>query len=272
MGTVHPILGALLLSLVFLVLWTFAPSERAAQTTPRRRSLFSVRATLTPLSWRYAGMLVLLTAVFAAASVRLGAFEPLPPLGPPGGTVAAPLDYVRLPEGWTIVGKGDYGLQNLFGRDSHSYYLYLQSAEGARVTAQLITTPSRARLTAYGPEACRVYHGSDVVGQRTVELGAGGVATMIDAKAGRQEGVRGRMSVIYWEAPFSLQGREEHARVVLFAYERDEGSFPQSVTPGIAPGGGAYDRAGSTLVDLARGIAREVVAAAGPNTQVARPA
>jgi hypothetical protein len=52
-----------------------------------------------------------------------------------------------------------------------------------------------------------------------------------------------------------------HARVTLIVQEADEETLPPPASYGLAPGGMLFDRADNTLVELARGITREVVAA-----------
>jgi exosortase/archaeosortase family protein len=266
LGTVHPVLGALLLTAVFGVLWVCA----LVLAVPRRGGATpgggAGRGAIAPASLRTICLVAAATAAFATASARLGAFEPLPALGPPGGAVDDPLQYLRLPPNWRIESQGEQHFQNLFGADSRSSWMVLRSSDGAAVMAQVITTPDRSRLQAYGPEACRIYHGGTVVGQRTVPLDAGGVARLIDTQdrsaRARDEGPR--LSVLYWEAPFLLRERQVHARVSLIGYEADEDRFPSVSRPGIAPGGPAFDRAGSILVDLAGAIMRETVASASP--------
>jgi len=175
-----------------------------------------------------------------------------------------PLEYLRLPPGWKIESQGEQNFQNLFGAASRSSWMILRSSDGAAVMAQLITTPDRRRLQAYGPEACRVYHGGNVVGQRIVPLDAGGVARLIDTqdRPAQARAQRTRLSVLYWEAPFLLGDRQLHARVSLITYQADEERFPSVTRPGIAPGGQAFDRADSVLVELAEAIMRETVASA----------
>jgi hypothetical protein len=134
-----------------------------------------------------------------------------------------------------------------------------RSSDGAQVKAQFIATPDQGRLRAYSLEACRVYHGDDVVGERRIDLGSGGVGSLIDTWDRGPFESAGRMSVLYWEAPFLLEGRTMHARVALFVVEWDEGLLPAQSEPGIAPGGQEFDRADTLLVQLARGMASELV-------------
>jgi exosortase/archaeosortase family protein len=273
LGTVHPALGAVLLTGVFLLMWLRAPVAVTAVTAWSGRQVRRVGGAVAAVSPGALAAIAVLAVLFGRESVRLEAFAPLPPVGPPGGTVATPLDYVRLPAGWNVEAQGEQAYQNLFGRESDSRWLLLRSTEGAAVMAQLITTPDRGRLRAYDPEACRLFHGGDVVGRRTIALDGGGVATLIDT-SDRRRGVEGasrrpRQSLIYWEAPFSLQGREMHARVTLIAQEADEETLPPPASYGLAPGGVLFDRADSTLVALARGITREVLAATAATAQTA---
>lgn len=264
LGTVHPALGTVLMVAVFGLLWFLAP---AAPTRPAAAGVVAVgRGGRSLPSLRTACFAAVATAAFATASARLGTFEPLPVLGPPGGPVSDQLDYLRVPPGWEIESQGEQSFQNLFGPASRSSWMILRSSDGAAVMAQLITTPERRRLQAYGPEACRVFHGGTVVGQRTVSLEAGGVARLIDTqdRGGRARGQGPRLSVLYWEAPFLLGERQVHARVSLISYEADEELLPSVSRPGIAPGGSAFDRADSALVDLAGAIMRATVATASP--------
>jgi exosortase/archaeosortase family protein len=263
MGTVHPVLGAVLLAGVFGVLWWLAPvpAEPAAPAAPAGSHTPVAAGGSRPVSWRLVGGAAVAAAAFAVGSGRLAVFEPLPPIGPPGGSVNEPLDYLRLPLEWTIEDQGVLTWQHLFGRDSHSYAVNLRSTAGALVKAQVVVTADRSRLQAFGLQACRDYHGDDVVGQRTVELGAGGVASLVDTwDRGRPEST-GRLSVIHWHAPFLLEGRPMHVRVALFAGQEEASGYALPSQTGLAPGGIAFDRADSTLVDLARAITREVLQA-----------
>jgi exosortase/archaeosortase family protein len=259
LGSIHPVLGAILLLLVLALLWWWAPRPRrevatrtaSAGVEPRQSALRSYRL-LAPL----VGALV---AVFAMGSARLSIFEPLAPIGPPGSVLSDPLEYVRLPAGWQVAGRSAMAWHDLFGRDSSAYAMSFRSADGALVKAQFVATPEHDRLRAYSLEACRVYHGDDVVGERTVDLGAGGIASLIDTWDRRPFDPAGRMSVLYWEAPFSLEGRTMHARMALFVVELDAGVLPATGESGIAPGGQAFDRADTLLVSLARGMAGELL-------------
>jgi hypothetical protein len=129
------------------------------------------------------------------------------------------------------------------------------------VKAQVVTTPDQARLDTYGLEACRVYHGEDVVGRRSVDLGIGGVASLIDTRDTSPIDPAGQVSVLYWEAPFLLQGRLEHARVALFVVEADSGALPTAAAqPGLSPGGTSFDVADGVLVSLAGQVAQAILA------------
>lgn len=269
MTSVHPVLGACLLALVFGVLWRWAPvppPQLQPQDVQSRLPAAPVRPRLRRprLSPRLAGVILVIVssaAIFAASSTQLAAFQPLPPIGPPGGSVAQPLEYLRFPKGWSISDTGTLAWQNLFGSESESYALNLRSEDGVLVKAQFVATPLRNRLVTFDLEACRVYQGDDVVGRRTIDLGAGSVAFLVDTWDRDPLSAVGRISVIYWHAPFSLNGREAHARVALFVVQDDEPSLPAEATFGLAPGGHQFDRADTLLVDLARSITREVLLA-----------
>jgi exosortase/archaeosortase family protein len=263
LGSVHPVLGAILLAVVFAVLWLLAPAKRVAVPSANRAAAAdrTLAAELGKGSALRLTALAALVAVFAVASMRIGAFATLPPIGPPGGSVSEPIDYLRVPDGWTVVGQDALGWQNLFGPESHSYALTLQSPEGALVKAQVVTTPDQGRLDTYGLEACRVYHGEDVVGRRSVDLGAGGVAYLIDTRDSSPINPAGQISVLYWEAPFLLDGRLEHARAALFVVEADAGTLPETAAqPGFAPGGSSFDIADGVLVSFAGDSTRAILA------------
>jgi exosortase/archaeosortase family protein len=259
MGTVHPVAGMVVLAVVFFLLWLFtphAPAEAAAAVPAVVRPVFAT----VPV--RSALIAVALAALFAAASTRLGAFEELPAVGPPGGAVAQPFDYFKLPPGWEIVESGELATQHLFGPGSSAYWINVRSADGTYILGQLVTTPNRSRLQAYSLERCRVYHGSDVVAKKTFSLGAGGLATIVDTWAQRGKANSARMSVLYWEAPFVSAGKEMHARVALFLPERHEQRVATSAVAGIAAGGAEFDKANTVLLDLARGMSKEILGSA----------
>ena len=250
----HPILGVVLLSIVFLIQWAYAPATEPVS----RPSPFRAMSVLPLPSLRTAGVLLSICGIFFIASSRIEAFEPLPPIGPPGAGVTEPLDYVRLPDDWKRRGVTELAWQNLFGPSSRSFAMSFASSEGAIVKAQLVVTPDRGKLTAFSLEACRVYHGNNVIGRRTVDLGAGGVAYLIDTWDRSASGA-GRLSVLYWETPLTLRGREANARFAIFVVENDQGILPPPRESGLAPGGEAFDAADNVLIQLARDITNEIL-------------
>jgi exosortase/archaeosortase family protein len=255
LGVIHPVLGAILMTLVFGVLWYFAPTQPRGVSAATHYTPAPFKAKLADRSLLAS---LALMAVFAVASTRLSAFETLPPLGPPGRPVSEPLEYLQLPSNWTLRGLSEIGWQNLFGADSRSYALSAVSDQGTVVKAQFITTPDRGRLRAFDLEDCRIFHGDDVVGRKRLDLNGGGTAYLVDT---RGTGANGRLSVIYWEAPFSVSGREIYARMALFMVEVDEGSVPQEgIQAGIAPGGPDFDASDTILVRLADEMTRGVLA------------
>ena len=265
MGWVHPVAGAVLLVALLLWLWWTAP-----RAYPRTRVGASVRAVGVAAvhlpRWTLMAVCALVLA-FAAGSTRLSAFEPLAPIGPPGAVLSDVLDYVQLPEGWQVEGRSVMAWQQYFGPDSSSYAMSFRSVDGALIKGQLVATPDQGRLSAYSLEACRVYHGDAVVGERRIDLGSGGVGALIDTWDRGPFDAAGRMSLLYWEAPFSLEGRTMHARLALFVVEADEELLPSRADAGIAPGGHIFDRADTALAALARGMTGELMAGR-PMTQV----
>jgi len=258
MGVVHPVLGAILLVVVLGCWWWLAlrwGPRFAAPSLPIPASTGHWLRSSAPALVAA----VALSLVFAVGSAGLGTFEPLAPIGPPGQVLSDPLDYVQLPAGWEVRGRSAMAWKDLFGLQSTSYAMSFKSADGAIVKAQYVATPDQARLQAYSLEACRVYHGDDVVAQRTVDLGSGGVASLIDTIDQSPFSAGGRMSVLYWEAPFLLEGRTMHARLALFVVESDAGVLPDVAQAGVAPGGPAFDAADTVLVTLARGMAGELL-------------
>ncbi|MEK7214761.1 MAG: hypothetical protein AAB289_04110, partial [Chloroflexota bacterium] len=210
------------------------------------------------LTWRTGIVVALIAGSFSVASARITAFEPLPPIGPPSGPLNEPLDYVQLPEGWTFRAFSELAWQNLFGSSSHSYAMSFVSGQGAVVKAQLVVTRDRERLRAFTLENCRIYKGNDIVGTRTVDLGSGGNAFLLDVWDQSVQGA-GRFSVLYWEAPVRLQGQDAHARFALFVMSADRATFPPAAEAGLAPGGAEFDAGDSLLLGLARQITAELV-------------
>jgi hypothetical protein len=198
------------------------------------------------------------------ASYRITAFEPLPPIGPPSAPLDQPMSYVQLPPGWDFRGFSELAWQNLFGPESNSYAMSFQSPSGAVVKAQLVATPDRDRLRAFTLENCRIYHGNDVVGTKTVDLGAGGKAFLLNVWDRSLQGP-GRFSVLYWESPARVADRDFHVRFALFAMEADQETFPPAANPGSAPGGPEFDAGDSLLVGLARDITDRLLRGARPS-------
>jgi hypothetical protein len=279
---VHNLLGAVLLCAVFLVVWLIMPTGRQAPTTVLAASAPGAPSVATagsatalaslPTLTRGRVMLLGGAGAFAWASARLGGFQPLPPVGPPGAAVNTNIEYLRLPPGWRSEAQGELPVQNLFGPHSKTYWLNLRHDDGSRILAQLITTPDRNKLRQYGIEACRIFHGGDVVGTRAVALGGGATATLIDTIDRRDRELHERLSVLYWEAPFSLRGRsgEMHARVALFIEQSDERLLSTVAEAGVAPGGAAFDKAATALLQLGRSITQGISQPGTPGFTVPR--
>lgn len=261
LGTVHPVLGTVLLFLVLLLMLLGIegeplPPRLGWQVNPGRALLMGI---------------AMCGLAIGIGQFRLMPYSDLPPGGPLDVSVAQPLDILpELPNLRRDI-QHEIAWQNLFGADSKSYLVHYQEPSGTNVVTQLVTTPDVAKLMAYTPERCDVFHGDAVRGQKTVDLGLGQVGFLVDSRnmvpadASHPEGAKRQLdtNILYWYVPFSVDGDDWNARFVLILDSDDVDNMPPLPTAdrGLAPGGPEFDRVDSHLVDLGRQITTTLAAA-----------
>jgi len=253
LGTVHPILGMLLMLVVFGLLFGLsrcAPLPRVSWSPAAPRNAFFAL-----------GMAALLAM---GAQWRLLQFGELPAGSQPGPDVATVLDVVPRVPGWQSTVDHQIDWQDLFGAQSQSYVLDYTGQDGLLVTGQIVTTPDANSLLTYTPERCGVYHGEQVRGQKTVDLGFGQTGYLVDSvdqvPVDRNHPLNGQLrplafDVLYWYVPFSVDGQPWYARFTLIL---DSDAAQQISTagaaPAVAPGGPDFDRVDGALVTLAQAM------------------
>lgn len=252
LGTVHPILGTVLLFGVLLLL------------------LLGIEAEPLPphLDWRWIPDRKVLAAVGGMALIgavgqfRLLPYRALPIGGPPGPHVSEPLAVLPQLPGVHIAVQHEITWQNLFGAASRSYLVHYQEPSGVNLVTQLVTTPDTGKLLTYTPDRCDLYHGENVRGQKSVDLGLGQVGFLVDSRsevpndpansaAGNREL---RSDLLYWYVPFTLNNQTWNARFVLILDSDDAERLPSLTVgeAGVAPGGANFDRVDAHLLTVGR--------------------
>ncbi|HLG69964.1 MAG TPA: exosortase/archaeosortase family protein [Chloroflexota bacterium] len=263
LGVVHPVLGTVLLFGVLLLLLLGVegeplPPRLGWKWEPDRWSLLAVGV---------------LAVVSMAGQFGLTRFAQLPSGGPPGPRVNDPLAVLPELSGFDRQIQHEIGWQNLFGPSSRSYLATYEEPSGVSIVSQLVTTPDFGKLMTYTPDRCDIYHGEDVRGERTVDLGYGQVGFLVDSQntvpvdaSQPQAGKRLlQTNILYWYVPFTLNGQTWNARYLLILDADDSDKMPPlpSVDQGLAPGGPSFDRVDSHLVEIGRQFTANLAVASG---------
>jgi exosortase/archaeosortase family protein len=257
LGVLHPWLGAALLLLIFLGLFLI----------PHGIPLPAAPAALLGPVTRVAIAAVLVAAlVGAGAQSRLLPYRDLSGGGPPGPSVTDPIAIAPQIPGWNLTLRREIAWQDLFGVDSRSYLMNYAAAGESPVTLQLVTTPESGRLYTYTPERCGIYHGDQVRGARSVDLGLGQTGQLVDTIELVPPSVAAgpstpgtlrplRLSILYWYVPFTVGDRTFTARFSLILDADAESTMAGASPPaGLAPGGRPFDRVDASMVSLGSSI------------------
>ena len=260
LGELHPLLGLVLISVVFLVLFFGTRRRRVPERPGWQARRLRVASVLLLFPFTMAG---------ALGQVGLLPYASLPASGS-GPQVQAPLDIVPRLSGWTTKVIDEISWQNLFGPSSRSLALTYSEPTQPVVTMQLVTTPDKAKLLTYTPERCGIYHGGQVRGQKTVDLGLGQVGFLVDASdtvpldlAHPNNGQTRSLlfNIVYWYVPFSVGDNRWFARFTLIL-DADADSQLPALAPsqrGFSPGGPAFSQVDLALVSMARGMVTRLV-------------
>jgi exosortase/archaeosortase family protein len=122
--------------------------------------------------------------------------------------------------GWTTQFVAKFiQVRQYFGQSSTwERVMYLPTARAQigsskSVYVDVITTDNPATFTAYGLEACFVFHGYDIASVTTVDVGAGVRGQVIDYTHTQ---VEADWSALWWEWPYTEDGKTRYERIVVF--------------------------------------------------------
>lgn len=132
------------------------------------------------------------------------------------------------PDGWRVSQTDQYlGYQRFFGAGStwrrYAYYDLdpaaggLSSANG--VIADVIETPSRSALAAYGVDACYSFHGFEVTSDLSVDLGGGVVGSVL---SWRDPGADKTWTSLYWHWPIKGADGTRYERTTLLMQDVED--------------------------------------------------
>ena len=189
------------------------------------------------------------------------------------------------PTGWTVAKTDTYDWsKRFFGATSTwNRYQYVFQGNTAAATLQanipitvdVIETPDRAALSAYGIEQCYTFHGHSISGRQSVDLGNGLVGGMLTWANGDDDTT---WTTLYWHWPIKTATGTQYERVTLVMNDQSTNTFvsPELSTDGakqiqldvndvLRGSGTPEDRA--RLVETRKfmiGFARELVAQRAP--------
>ena len=166
--------------------------------------------------------------VFVGADQSLGLYASFAD-GSGAPTVAAMTTSTAVPNGWHLGLLATYPWGTEYFGSGSSYVRYQLTRPGgvsgdSVLWADVVTTPDNSALLTYTVENCFLFHNYDIVSARTVALGHGVTALLLNYS---DPSVGGRWATISWTWPVRVGGTS--------AYERIELTSPLVTGPLVAP-------------------------------------
>jgi exosortase/archaeosortase family protein len=160
------------------------------------------------------GLLVL--AVFVAGDQTLGLYAGFAN-GQGAPTVAAMGISSRVPAGWDVSLLATYPWGDEYFGAGSSYVRYQLSNPGAALGepvlwADVVTTPDNNALQTYTIENCFLFHNYDIIQSRTLALGHGVTAVLLNYS---DPASHGRWATLSWTWPVRLGGTTAYERIEL---------------------------------------------------------
>ena len=145
------------------------------------------------------------------------------------------------PTGWTVNQTDTYDWsKRFFGSESTwNRYMYLYGGDTTSglqanipITVDVIETPDRAALSAYGIEQCYTFHGHSISGRQSVDLGNGLVGGMLTWSS---DDDKTTWTTLYWHWPIKSETGTEYERVTLVMNDQPTNVFtsPELATDSI---------------------------------------
>jgi exosortase/archaeosortase family protein len=240
----HPVIGVLLFAAgVAAMVASMRPlglSIPSAPTTPVVRAAVPHHRVAVPRVGAAGAILLSLTLMLGVANAGMRSYQ----------LVAGDLGSPRLESfttspavvpGFSASPVATYPwARRFFGNDSTwNRYSYVPTGGIRLVTADVISTSSLGRFSDYGIEACYRFHGYDVTGRSTVDLGHGVTGNVLTYTNGSQQL---RWSVVYWIWPVkSAHGTRFERIALLVPSQRNDGlADAQPRTDPVRGLGGGY--------------------------------
>ncbi len=241
---VHPVIGLVLLALLFVGMLALLPAFGLGLDLRRRgehavweptggggRPLATLQA-LTVVGAVAAAVLVVQVQQYAFIGIGDGA---------PAVDIAATDKILPAVDGWTLTHVTTVSWTDLFGRSSRGdvwEYADLQHPDNPFATVQTIVADDKATLDRYSIEQCIDFHGRTLEGREVVPLGHGVDGVLIHETF---EGTPS--STLYWLMPVTVDGALKDARVALLS----DVDAPVRVQRGTVPGADGATRVGAFL-------------------------
>ncbi len=186
---------------------------------------------LRGMTWRRSARVVTVLlglGLFVLADQSLGLYASFAD-GSGAPTVAAMTTSTAVPRGWQLglLATYPWGTQYFGSGSSYVRYQLMRSGGGSGdsvLWADVVTTPDNSALLTYTVENCFLFHNYDIVSARTVALGHGVTALLLNYS---DPSVQGRWATVSWTWPVRVGG--------AISYERIELTSPLVTGPRAAP-------------------------------------
>ena len=231
----HPFVGLIAFTLgvaiMVLVMGRFGLRFKAVDNRARAKikAAASAKAASVP-RLRYSAMCVALMTVgvgFMNSGLEKNDLVSTS-LGSP--RLAAFADSKETPPGWNLQTIQTIDWAKPFFGDHSEWirYQYLSAGSStdlqssAPITTDIIDTPSRSALNAYGVEACYNFHGYKVTGVKSVDMGGGVVGELLTWAS-----PNGKVTytTLYWHWPIKTPKGTSYERVTLIVVDQPSNTF-----------------------------------------------
>ena len=129
------------------------------------------------------------------------------------------------------------------------------------VYVDVITTDNPSTFTAFGLEACYVFHGYTIESITTVDVGAGVRGQVIDYTNTK---AKADWSALWWEWPYTEDGKTRYERIVVFMANGPRADYTGIETVDLGTQEPRFESTDRFLVTLGRAIVRSQLETATP--------
>jgi exosortase/archaeosortase family protein len=224
----HPYVGLVVFNIAILIMVLLL--KPFGLSLPRREPVAAVAAAHRPKPWTALACVSILALGIGIYNGQLRDFDRIAnSLGAP--RLANFETSQGAPDGWQLNKVATYDWSKRFFGEASTWnrYQFMYTGDGTNalqanipITADIIETPDRAALNAYGVEECYTFHGYAITGRQSVDLGNGLIGGMLTWTSSETNLT---WTTLYWHWPITTPEGTEYERVTLVMNDQPTNEF-----------------------------------------------